>query len=111
MFIRTDIPIAQQIVQSNHASLEAGLKAGQSNQYSQTSSIILIAIKNEYQLKKAYEQITAQGIPCEIFFEPDSHLGYPPGYTSFATLPVTEDQRPAFRKYRLWQLPDLKMAA
>jgi len=106
VFIRTDIPLAQQIVQANHATLHAGLLAGQSgHSYSKTPSIVLLQISNEAKLLKAHAHITSAGIPCEIFFEPDSGLGYQPSYTAFATIPVAEEIRAEFRQYRLWKTP------
>ena len=106
VFIRTDIPLAQQIVQANHATLHAGLLAGQSgHSYTKTPSIVLLQISNEAKLLKAHARITSLGIPCEIFFEPDTHLGYDPSYTSFATIPVAEELRAEFRQYKLWRSP------
>lgn len=98
MFVRTDIPIAQQIVQSNHAALEAGLAYGAAHHLAQTSSIILLAVKNEYQLLKAQAHVNSHNITTHAFFEPDAHLGYEPGFTAFATAPVAEECRPLFKK-------------
>jgi hypothetical protein len=110
VFVRTDLPLAQQLAQSNHGSLQAGLLAGQSRQYMQTPSIIILQVKNEAQLLKARAAIQEQGIVSEIFYEPDSHLGYEPSFTAFATLPITEDQRIHLRKYRLWRNPYEQLA-
>lgn len=104
MFIRTDIPLAQQIVQANHSTLHAGLLAGQSgHSYEQTPSIVLLQISNEAKLLKAHTRITSTGITCVLFREPDFNLGYLPGFTSFATIPVAEELRAEFRQYRLWR--------
>jgi hypothetical protein len=107
VFIRTDIPLAQQIVQANHSTLHAGLLAGQSgHSYTQTPSIVLLQISNEAKLLKAHARITSLRIPCEIFFEPDGEaLGYESSFTSFATIPVAEELRAEFRQYRLWRSP------
>jgi peptidyl-tRNA hydrolase len=106
VFIRTDIPLAQQIVQANHATLHAGLLAGQSgHSYKQTPSIVLLQISNETKLLQAHERITSAGITCALFHEPDDDLGYVPSHTAFATIPVTEEHRAEFRQYKLWRSP------
>lgn len=94
--MRTDISLQQQLVQSSHAALEAGLK--NSNQYQQTSSIIIFQIENENQLIQELEYIQSLGIECAFFYEPYNDIGI----TAFATLPIGEEQRHYFKKYTLW---------
>lgn len=96
VFIRTDIALAQQLVQASHAALEAGLK--DKHTYQQTSSIIMFQIPDEETLKKELEYIESLGIECASFYEPYEDMGI----TAFATLPVTEDKRHFFKKYTLW---------
>jgi len=90
-------------VQAAHATLEAGLKAGQSSKFHETTSLILLEAKNESALLNAHEHITQAGIDCALFYEPDDHLGYSPSYTSFATIPLTAEHRHHFKKYRLYK--------
>lgn len=96
MFLRTDIPLAQQLVQASHAALEAGLK--DNHTYQQTSSIIIFQIPDEQTLKNELKYIESLGIECASFYEPYEDMGI----TAFATLPVTEDKRHFFKKYTLW---------
>lgn len=96
MFLRTDIPLAQQLVQASHAALEAGLK--DNHTYQQTSSIIIFQIPDEQTLKNELNYIQSLGIECASFYEPYEDMGI----TAFATLPVTEDKRHFFKKYTLW---------
>jgi len=106
VFIRTDIPLAQQIVQAAHSVLHAGLLAGQSGRsYTETPSIVLLQISNETKLLQAHERVTSTGTKCALFHEPDSGLGYEPSFTAFATIPVTEEHRAEFRQYKLWRSP------
>jgi len=106
VFIRTDIPLAQQIVQATHSTLHAGLIAGQSgHSYAETPSIVLLQIPNEARLLQAYERITSAGIKCALFFEPDCDLGLEPSHTAFATIPVAEEHRAEFRQFKLWRTP------
>ena len=99
VFIRRDIPLSWQIVQSNHATFELGLKL--SRKYAQPPSIVLIQIRDEKELIKAYEKILSHNIHCEMFHEPYKDTGA----TSFATEPIMHDQRSLFSKYQLWKNP------
>ena len=83
-------------MQSCHATLEAGLK--DNNRYAETSSIVLIQVKNQKELLESLEYTQSLGIECASFYEPYEGTGY----TSFSTLPVREDQRINFKKYPLW---------
>lgn len=103
-FIRSDLPLEQQIVQAAHATLEAGLRAGQAGiNPKETSSLILLSVPNEDKLLTAHEKISQAGIDCALFYEPDSDLGYEPGYTAFATLPITSENRHHFKRYKLFK--------
>lgn len=99
VFIRKDIPLSWQIVQSNHATFELGLKL--SRKYAVPPSIVLIQIRDEKELLKAYEKILSHNIHCEMFHEPYQQTGA----TSFATEPITQNQRSLFSKYQLWKNP------
>jgi len=93
-------------VQAAHATLEAGLKAGLAGKkFTETTSLILLEAKNEEHLLKAHEHISGQGIDCALFYEPDDHLGYVPSHTSFATVPLTAENRHHFKKYKLFKQP------
>lgn len=88
--------LAQQMVQSSHAALEAGL--ADKNSYSQPPSIIIFQIESEEQLKQELVYIESLGIECKSFYEPYNDIGI----TAFATLPISENQRLYFKKYKLW---------
>ena len=90
-------------MQAAHATLEAGLKAGQSSSFKETSSLILLEASSEAKLLAAHEHLQQAGINCALFYEPDDNLGYPPGYTALATHPITSDQRHIFKKFRLYR--------
>lgn len=83
-------------MQASHAALEAGLK--DTNQYQQTSSIIIFQIPDEQTLKKELNFIESLGIQCASFYEPYENTGI----TAFATLPITESKRHIFKDYTLW---------
>ena len=101
MFIRKDLPLAQQIVQAAHATLEAGLSA--TTKPTTPSHLIMLTARDEPHLLQIHDQISMKGISTALFYEPDDHLGYPPGYTAFATHPLNETDRHHFKKYKLWK--------
>lgn len=85
------------MVQASHAALEAGLKFPY--QAKEPSSLIVIGVKNQYQLEKARREVEEAGIRTEMFYEPDWDYGN----TAFGTEAITEDQRHTFRRYNLWK--------
>lgn len=97
VFIRKDLPIEQILVQSAHAALESGIHLKHDKE-NEPSSLIVLQVKNKEQLEKAYEDIGSHGINLVKFDEPDWDYGF----TSFASEPVTMDQRKIFKKYRLF---------
>lgn len=97
MFIRKDLPIEQIIVQTAHAALESGihLKHDKDNE---PSSLIVLQVKSQKELEKSHARIESLGIETIKFFEPDWDYGF----TSFATPPITSENRHLFKKYRLF---------
>lgn len=91
-----DMSLPQQIVQACHAALEAGLKSGK--KYQETTSIVLLQIKDESSLMDELDFVRSAGIPCAEFHEPYGDVGL----TAFSTLPIGEDERSLFKKYSLW---------
>lgn len=85
------------MVQAAHAALEAGLKFPV--KLKEPSSLIVIGVKNQYQLEKARAKVEETGVRTEMFFEPSWDYGN----TAFATEAVTDDQRSIFRRYNLWK--------
>lgn len=100
VFIRSDLPIEQQIVQSCHAALEAGHSFDRKS--NEPSSLIMLQIPNKEKLEAAMNRTVDSGIRCEPFYEPDWDYGF----TAFATEPITKDQRKTFSKYKLWKAPN-----
>ena len=85
------------MVQAAHAALEAGLKFPVS--LKEPSSLIVIGVKNQYQLEKARSTVEESGVKTEMFFEPSWDYGN----TAFATEAITDDKRSIFRRYNLWK--------
>lgn len=93
-FIRTDIPIAQQIVQAAHSAYESGRGSPEVGY----PRMVLIAIKDKEELQKALDHAKLH-VECFPFYEQD--LDY--GLTSFTTRPVNFDERAFFKIYKLWR--------
>ena len=96
MLVRTDIPLADQVVQVGHVCLEAGKRFDWS---SQPCHLVLLAVASEAQLLTAVAQLQLANIACELFYEPDDNLGY----TAACTNPVAGEQRRFLRRYPLWR--------
>lgn len=90
-FIRKDIPIHAQIIQTAHACLQSAAPKT-------VNSIVLFEVKNEEHLIKTNEYLKSRGIKTYIFFEPD----YDTGYTAIATEPLHGEDRTIMSRFRLW---------
>ncbi len=93
VFVRTDIPLADQIVQVGHACLEAGNKFGKSGY------LIVLQVRSQDRLLEALEHVEQHDIKSVLFYEPDDEMGY----TAFCTQTVVGEQRKYFKKYKLWK--------
>lgn len=96
MLVRTDILLADQIVQVGHACLEAGHKFDQPKEL---CHLVLLAVPSETHLCFAVAWIEAAGVRCEVFHEPDDEMGY----TAACTEPLAAQCRRPFRRFSLWQ--------
>lgn len=92
VFVRTDLPVAQQIVQSAHACHEAG------NKFGEHSHVVLFECPSEHKLVQISATLTDQQIPHTLFHEPDDDVGY----TAICTTPLVGEQRKVMRKYRMY---------
>lgn len=99
VFTRKDIPLHAQIVQSNHATLEMGLKLNEEKKPKQTSFLILLEAKDKNSLYNYKEFLEEHGIDHHMFYEPD----YDMGHTAICTEPVYGDQKELFKKFKLWK--------
>jgi hypothetical protein len=97
VFVRTDLPLPQQVIQAIHAAYES---AGMfDDNTSTTHSLVLCQIKSEKDLIKTSNRLDYYGIQHHIFKEPDIQNQQ----TALCTEPVTQDQRSLFSKYKLWK--------
>ena len=96
MLVRTDIPLADQIVQVGHACLQAGDRFVQPKE---PCHLVLLAVPSEAGLCAAVARAKAAGVRCEAFYEPDDEMGY----TAACTEPLEAGDRRLFRRFSLWQ--------
>jgi hypothetical protein len=90
-FIRKDIPLHAQIIQTAHACL-------QSDKPKSINSIVLFEVKNEEHLVKTNEYLKSHGLKTYMFYEPD----YDMGYTSIATEPLSGEDREVCKRFKMW---------
>lgn len=101
IFVREDLSPSQMAVQSCHAAIEA-TRAFAPGQDQEHPHLVLLSVKNEDELLKAYERLQHYGIQVAKFQEPDRNNET----TAIATAPIPGDseQRRLFRNYKLLNL-------
>ena len=99
VLVRTDISLAQQIVQAAHATAEAARSLYRSEHG--IASLVLLAVLDKASLHQAQLQLQHKGIACELFHEPDFGMGD----SALATQPVPDAMRKHFRSWPLWTAP------
>jgi hypothetical protein len=97
VFIRRDIPLHAQLVQSAHAALEMGNRIGTVTD--EPSFLILLDARDESHLNEIVRYLDDRDINFYMFFEPD----YDMGHTSICTEPLSLDRRKHFKKFDLWK--------
>lgn len=95
MFVRQDIPIEHQIVQSCHAALTMGSQVIVDG----IPNIVLIGVPSLKSLERVQAKLDSHGIEYRAWTEPDFNLGF----TSIATEPLTKEQKTPLANYRLWK--------
>ena len=96
--VRTDIPLADQLVQACHACL---LAASRSERNPGDCHLVVLAAASERDLHAALAHFKLVGVEYSCFFEPDRDIGY----SAACTQPVPNEHRRFFRRFPLWR-PD-----
>jgi hypothetical protein len=99
VLIRTDIPLADQIVQVGHTCLAAGWQFAQP---AAPCHLVVLGVPTQARLLEQVAAAALAGIRCEVFTEPDDGLGA----TAACSEPVCGADRRCFRHLPLWQAPD-----
>jgi hypothetical protein len=96
VFIRTDIPVRDQLCQVGHSCAHAGKLF----KHPDETHIVLLKVKNEKALTKAAYLCAAHDIKFTMFYEPDDQMGH----TSLATETIYGNLREVFSEYKTWDL-------
>lgn len=94
VFVRTDIPVADQMVQVGHVCYEAGLKF----QAQDDTYLVLCQVASQEDLLEVEMRLNDSGVETHKFFEPDDDMEY----TTLCTQPISKANRNLFRRYKLW---------
>ena len=94
VFIRKDLPLPQQVVQSSHACIEAA-KSFLDNEL-EHPHLVVLGVKGEQQLYNSAQKLDKAGVRYRVFIEPDRNNEA----TAIATEPIFGEQRRLFRNYR-----------
>lgn len=98
LFVRQDIPIQQQIIQSNHATLMmASIRP-----FEGTPNLVLIGVPDKDFLSQIEKKLSDFAIPHYCWNEPD----YDIGFSSICTAALYGEARNPLRFYSLWKQPD-----
>lgn len=115
--VRKDIPLADQLVQVAHATMEAGASfyrpeggqrirenfggalVGLARLAPEVSSLVVLQVADKFELIAAAKKLTDANIRFELFFEPDDQMGH----TALATEPLSGEAREVFRPFKLWK--------
>lgn len=95
MFVRQDLPLAHQLVQSLHAALSLGSRS----QISGIPNIIAIGVPSRAHLERVRAKLDAASLDYHAWEEPDLEMGF----CSIATMPLDRAQKALLANYRLWQ--------
>ena len=95
MFIRVDLPVEHQIIQSNHAVYHL---ASLRQQDEGVPNLVLIGLPGQKALRKVLSKLSVNNIPHYAWEEPDNDWGL----TAIATAPITGEQRETLRNYRVY---------
>lgn len=95
--MRQDIPIAQQIVQSNHVTFEVARRLPPDQD--DIPSVVVIGVPDKAALLRVITKLETHNIHHQAFHEPDFDMGL----SAVATVPLAEEQRRVLSNYRLWR--------
>ena len=99
IFIRTDLSLAQQIIQANHATYQMAATYPRHNKTT-TPSIVLVGVPHKTALERVIQKLQLNNINHTPFIEPDWDMGL----SAVATTPnLTEEQHNALKNYNIWR--------
>lgn len=100
VFIRQDLPLAQQLVQSCHAT-HAMATQNHSCNTEEIPSTIVIGVPNQKALLRVIKKLQKNNIKFAEFHEPDFDMGL----SAIATVPLVWSERQCLKDYSIWREP------
>ena len=102
MFVRKDLPLADQLVQVGHVCQTAGKEFDIPND----CHMVLIGINSANELYSVMDLLESKSIDFVSFYEPDSmdESDIPMGITALCTRPITKQEKKCFSLFPLWKL-------
>ena len=97
IFVRQDLPVVHQIVQTNHASWQMSSRYGDES----VPNIVLIGVADVTELHMACRLLLENQIPHWRWSEPEEDLGF--GFTAIATAPIAGAQRACLVHFKTWK--------
>lgn len=100
VFLRKDLPLADQIVQAAHATHQSGDKFGSPD----NCHLVLFGVKNKAELNYAKHVCEEAQIEHIVFYEPDptDDSEEPMGNTALCTKPIVGLKK-VFKKFEIWK--------
>lgn len=98
VFVRQDLPLSQQLVQSNHAMF---MMASTLPPSEGIPSVLLIGMPDQKALDRVVTKLTARNILHVKYVEPDFENAL--GFTAISTVPLDHTQKQELCNYRLWK--------
>lgn len=99
VFIRTDIPLPDQLVQVGHVCLEAGAIFCPPS----ACHLVLLSLETREELLQTENLMREHKIRFQTFWEPDDDMFE----TAICTEPINGDLRKIFRQYKLWKYHEI----
>jgi hypothetical protein len=96
VFVRQDIPLAMQLVQSNHATFTMAAKLKPEDGI---PNLIVVGVPHVNALRKVLVKLEANAIPSEAFEDSDFDFGM----AAVATYPLDAEAKKPLACYRLWR--------
>ena len=96
--MRQDIPLAQQIVQSSHASIEAARRYIP-KESKDVPYVVLVGVPDKAALFRVERKLRDGAVGHAVFYEPDGNMGL----SAVATEPLGQGQRRLLSNYRVWR--------
>ena len=90
--------MAQQIVQSNHATFEVARRI-KTQDLAEIPYCIVIGVPDKTAIFRVVEKLKSNDIGHQVFYEPDDNMGL----SAVATVPLAQEQRRVLSNYGIWK--------